>query len=179
MTSTSFRPLARPIAIPGFLCVAAMIVCLVSTSPSLAKEPSETVAETEGGIRQPQYYLAPGLDDELNIRVQIWGEVRVPGLYVVADGTDLIEAISLAGGPTSDASLSGVKVVRFAGDFRGVLDVDVSDYIRSASEDATLRLQPNDTINVPARFWPKVGRWAGLLTTLALVANVVVNASNK
>ncbi|MFH1690030.1 MAG: SLBB domain-containing protein [Candidatus Eisenbacteria bacterium] len=179
MTVISFRELARTSAVTGFTCVAAIIIAFAPAQPSFATEPVKTAAETEGGIRQPQYYLAPGLEDELNIRVQIWGEVRVPGLYIVADGTDLIEAISLAGGPTADASLSGVKVVRFAGDFRGVIDVDVSDYIESASEDATLWLQPNDTINVPARFWPKVGRWAGLLTTLALIANVVVNASNK
>lgn len=179
MKTVSFRAPARTSPVSGFMFVTAMIIALACAQFSSATEPVETSAETQGGIRQPQYYLAPGLEDELNIRVQIWGEVRVPGLYIVADGTDLIEAISMAGGPTADASLSGVKVVRFAGDFRGVIDVDVNKYIESASEDATLWLQPNDTINVPARFWPKVGRWAGLLTTLALIANVVVNASNK
>ena len=157
--------------------MAAVFVALVAVSEALAQESQDSLVDPDTGIRQPQYYLSPGLEDELNIRVQIWGEVRIPGLYVVADGTDLIEAISLAGGPTQDASLSRVKVIRFAGDRRGVIDINVNDYIRSASEDATLRLQPNDTINVPSRFWPKVGRWAGLLTTLALIANVAVNAS--
>ena len=161
------------------LCVfvVAVLVALAAAPEALAQELQDSVVDPNTGIRQPQYYLSPGLEDELNIRVQIWGEVRIPGLYVVADGTDLIEAISLAGGPTQDASLSRVTVIRFAGERRGVIDVDVNSYIRSASEDATLRLQPNDTINVPARFWPKVGRWAGLLTVVALGANVIVNAS--
>ncbi len=160
-----------------FVVAVTVFVALAAVSEALAQELQDSVVDPDTGIRQPQYYLAPGLEDELNIRVQIWGEVRVPGLYIVADGTDLIEAISLAGGPTQDASLSRVKVIRFAGERRGVIDINVDDYIRSASGDATLRLQPNDTINVPSRFWPKVGRWAGLLTTLALIANVAVNAS--
>ena len=160
-----------------FAVVVVTLVALVVVSEAAAQESQDSPVDPDTGIRQPQYYLSPGLEDELNIKVQIWGEVRIPGLYVVADGTDLIEAISLAGGPTQDASLSRVKIIRFAGERRGVIDVDVSEYIRSASEDAALRLQPNDTINVPARFWPKVGRWAGLMTTGALIANVVVNAS--
>ena len=133
--------------------------------------------ELDQEFRHPQYYLAPGLEEELNIKVHIWGEVRVPGLYVVSDGTDLIEAISLAGGPTGDAALSRVKVVRFVGETRSVFDIDVADYLRSASGDAALRLQPGDTIDVPARFWTGMARWTGVVTMLALVANVVVNAT--
>lgn len=160
-----------------FAVAVTVLVVLAAVSEALAQASQNSVVDPDTGIRQPQYYLSPGLEDELNIRVQIWGEVRIPGLYVVADGTDLIEAISLAGGPTQDASLSRVKVIRFTSERRGVIDVDVSEYIGSASENATLRLQPNDTINVPARFWPKVGRWTGLVATMALIASVVVNAS--
>lgn len=149
----------------------------IGCSTAQARRPGLPAGELDPEVRHPQYYLAPGLEEELNIKVHIWGEVHVPGLYVVSDGTDLIEAISLAGGPTSDASLSHVKVVRFVGETRNVFDVDIADYLDSASAEAAMRLQPGDTIDVPTRFWTGVARWTGVVTMLALVANVVVNAT--
>jgi hypothetical protein len=156
-------------------------VALVGLS-IIAGVASGQVRYTGGGeeesIRRPQYYLAPGLEEELKIKVRVWGELNVPGLYIVRDGTDLVEVLSLAGGPTEDAKLSDVRIVRAAGDFTRVIEVDVEDFVRSGADAARLTLQPDDTIMVPAKFWPRAFRWTGLIGTLALVANVIVNASN-
>lgn len=42
----------------------------------------------------------------------LWGEVISPGAYALKNRIDLIEAISLAGGPTSMANLKRVKLVK-------------------------------------------------------------------
>jgi len=130
-----------------------------------------------GALLQPQYYLEPGLEEELKIKVRVWGEVNVPGLYIVADGIDVMEVLSLAGGPTEDANLSDVRVIRALADETEVLEVDVEDYVESGSVEAIVLLEPGDTVMVPSQTWPRVFRWTGLVSTLALIANVIVNAS--
>ena len=56
------------------------------------------------------YYL--GEQDELLIKVNIWGFVQKPGQYMVPSGTDLISLISFAGGPREQAKLKNIKVIR-------------------------------------------------------------------
>lgn len=56
------------------------------------------------------YYL--GDQDELLIKVNIWGFVQKPGQYMVPNGTDLISLISFAGGPREQAKLKSIKVIR-------------------------------------------------------------------
>ncbi len=56
------------------------------------------------------YYL--GEQDELLIKVNVWGFVQNPGQYMVPNGTDLISLISFAGGPREQAKLNKVKLIR-------------------------------------------------------------------
>jgi len=57
-------------------------------------------------------YTVPGLDDrEILMSIHVWGEVATPGTHLVPLSCDLIAGISAAGGPTSTASLSDVRIV--------------------------------------------------------------------
>ena len=57
-------------------------------------------------------YTVPGVDtDEVLMSIHVWGEVRNPGTYLVPIDADLIAGISSAGGPTSKAKLSDVRIV--------------------------------------------------------------------
>lgn len=60
--------------------------------------------------RGAQYLI--GKEDELLIKVNIWGFVRMPGQYLVPSDTDLISLISYAGGPVEGAETKKVKLVR-------------------------------------------------------------------
>ncbi len=60
--------------------------------------------------RASQYIL--GTEEKLEMVVHIWGEVRSPGEYRVSYDTNLLELISKAGGPTSYANLSKVRLTR-------------------------------------------------------------------
>ena len=53
-----------------------------------------------------------GSEEKLEMQVHIWGEVRNPGEYRVSYDTDMIELISIAGGPTKDANLNNVQLTR-------------------------------------------------------------------
>ena len=64
----------------------------------------------EQTIRKDQYLITE--EQTLQIVVHIWGEVNNPGQYIVPDGTDVLELISLAGGPTEYSNLGNVKLTR-------------------------------------------------------------------
>ena len=83
--------------------------------------PAFAAAQDEGEQRDDdkrgaQYFL--GTQDELLIKVNIWGFVRKPGQYMVPKDTDLISLISFAGGPLEQAKINKVKIIR-AAEFNG------------------------------------------------------------
>jgi hypothetical protein len=57
-------------------------------------------------------YYNFGSETGLNITVSLWGYVRNPGRYVIPSGSNLVEFLSYAGGPSEGADLSEVKVYR-------------------------------------------------------------------
>jgi hypothetical protein len=57
-------------------------------------------------------YTVPGLESqEVLMSIHVWGEVAVPGTYLVPVSSDLIAGISAAGGPTQTASLRDVRIL--------------------------------------------------------------------
>ncbi|MAE69290.1 MAG: hypothetical protein CME06_02350 [Gemmatimonadetes bacterium] len=119
----------------------------------------------------PAYYISPGHESRLQITVHVWGEVHKPGLYVVPDNTDLVTLLSYAGGPTKNARVSSVKLVRTADHADQVDEIDVKDYIAHGNPNATLMLRPGDTVVVPGSVWYAVGRFFGFMTQVAIVAS--------
>lgn len=72
-----------------------------------------------------KYLLGP--EQQLQIVVHIWGEVNKPGDYLVPDGTNVLELISKAGGPTNYANLSHIVLTSEAKSYfvseRTLLDI--------------------------------------------------------
>ncbi|MBK7267176.1 MAG: SLBB domain-containing protein [Ignavibacteriales bacterium] len=52
--------------------------------------------------------------DKLNIPVSVLGYVKFPGKYMVPDGTNVLDLLSFAGGPTTDALLEQIALFRYA-----------------------------------------------------------------
>jgi hypothetical protein len=49
----------------------------------------------------------------LNIKVSVWGFVKFPGKYVIPVYSKINDLISYAGGPTEEARLEEMRIVRF------------------------------------------------------------------
>lgn len=98
-------------------------------------------------------YILSATSDALLMTVKIWGEVQRPGLYDVPIGTDLIELISAAGGPTVKANLSKVKVIRSGHGNKGneVTTVSVKEYLETGDATIIPEIRPYDTIIVPIK----------------------------
>lgn len=144
--------------------------------PAEPAEGSQKPAQPEES-RRSQYYLRLGTEDAMQFYVHIWGQVGKPGLYLVADGTDVIGLLSLAGGPTEDAKLEKIRLVRTAAGGKGTIAVDVKRYTNSGDYSRVPVLEPGDTVVVPSTFWHKVMRFGSILSITALFANVIVVAT--
>lgn len=75
-------------------------------------------------------------------RIYVSGQVQTPGAYSVPEGTTVLQALALAGGPTPDAALGRVKILRVVDGSQERLDAELEDIV-----------QPSDTILVPERFF--------------------------
>lgn len=64
----------------------------------------------QGQNAKSEYLL--GSEERLEMEVHIWGQVKSPGKYRVSYDTDMMELISIAGGPTPDANLNNVQLTR-------------------------------------------------------------------
>lgn len=75
-------------------------------------------------------------------RIFVSGEVRNTGAYSVPDGTTVMQALTLAGGPTPEASLGRVRILRLTNGRQERLDAKPGEVVK-----------PGDTILVPRRFF--------------------------
>jgi hypothetical protein len=92
-------------------------------------------------------YYVPGVETgEVLISVHIWGEVRTPGTFQIPVGSDLVVALSAAGGPVSTADLDKVKVVE--GDTE--VEYSLSEFLEAEGEPLPV-LGPGATVYVPER----------------------------
>lgn len=130
---------------------------------------SETDPELDS--QSARYYVFLGSERELQINVQIWGQARRPGMYSVPQTTDLVGLISLAGGPTEHANLSGIRVVR-TNPRPEVLKVNLKGYLSTGDSRLQPVLKPGDTVVIPGSISYGFERVIRVVSQLAIVANV-------
>jgi hypothetical protein len=148
------------------LKAATLIACWLLGGASLAfaqsggyLERSQGQAGTTGDI----------YEREVLIEVQIWGQVSRPGRYRVAVTTDVVGLLSYAGGPTEDAALSRVKLVRGAFGPGQTQKVNVSKYTGRADKSLIPMLEQGDVVIVPSTLFHKMMRAAGFLSQAAVI----------
>ncbi|MDO3377866.1 SLBB domain-containing protein [Geoalkalibacter halelectricus] len=81
-----------------------------------------------------------------SIQVFLVGEVENPGTYTVSSMATILNALTLAGGPTRNGSLRNVQLVRAGAT---VAEVDFYAFFTAGDRSRDLRLQAGDTIHVP------------------------------
>jgi hypothetical protein len=107
MLSQTFRPSLASLTLVAFLSS-----CLFGQSPAAAAESSlrsdlkKNIYNVVDELSEPKAaeYVMRRYPGEKLMAVRILSGVRAPGIYYVPEGTDLLTAISLAGGlvPTAD-----------------------------------------------------------------------------
>lgn len=84
-------------------------------------------------------------------KVYVMGNVRVPNKYTFQVMPNLWEIISEAGGPTENANLGNVMIIRNGkGTGEQTISVDLADILRNKSFHLLPKVEPGDNIYVPA-----------------------------
>lgn len=110
--------------------------------------------------------LEPGdviIVPETKNRIVIMGAVGRPGPYLFRPGDRLIDVLSAAGGPTQQAAISDIGVIRQAGQKRAVTQVDLDKFYKDGDPGQNVALQAGDIVYVP----PRGGvNWSDVLSSL-------------
>lgn len=143
------------------------------------------VAQTESynmGTYNPasiyQYSGTLSGTEQLKIRTYIWGQVRKPGLYIVPDNTDLLTLISSAGGPTENAKLSKIRIIRATEESEEIIWVNLNDYLETGDTDLIPILKPGDTVVVSGSTYYAFTKVVDWLSQIAIILSVYVSVNN-
>lgn len=100
--------------------------------------------------------------------VSVFGEVLRQGAVEYQRGLRVTDYIALAGGPTTKANLSKVKVVRFQTDGSFATTIDVNEILDKGVLDKNFELKSGDWIHIDKKFsinWGTVLQFATLTLT--------------
>jgi len=82
-------------------------------------------------------------------RVYVIGKVNKPGDFPLNRPTDVMQALSLAGGATPFADTNGIRVLRREGNHQSSIAFHYSDVERGRRLDQNILLKSGDTVVVP------------------------------
>ena len=116
---------------------------------------------------------------QLQMLTYIWGHIPRPGLYIVPDDTDVLTLISLAGGPTDDAKIRSIRIVRSSPDSEGeVIFVDLKRYIETGDASLIPKLKPGDTVVVSGSAYFAFRRFVQFLSNIATALSIWILIQN-
>ncbi|MEW6416553.1 MAG: polysaccharide biosynthesis/export family protein [Nitrospirota bacterium] len=92
-------------------------------------------------------------------KVVVLGEVKNPGLFSLEAPMNALEAISRAGGPTSDAKQGNVLLIRGGVKNPELITLDIGSILSGHDMAQNVYLQNGDIIYVPATFIANVSRF--------------------
>ena len=118
----------------------------------------------------------------INIKVAVWGYVKLPGRYIIPIRSDIKDLISYAGGVNDNSFLDDLRIYRLNKDsIQVMLKFNYEDLWWGEdlkSELKLQKLQPGDILVVPGRprlyFENYLGLILGVVTTLVSVATLII-----
>lgn len=130
-------------------------------SVALADEPVGKLYKRPPNIpaRSNAEYYSPSPDATIVMPVNIWGNVKEPGLHYLAPGSNLHQSVSAAGGPSDNADLSSVRILRNG-------KTSYADLLGPKS----VSLQENDYIYVDRSYRNDIPIWfSGISTVISII----------
>ena len=115
----------------------------------------------------------PVSNQGLITKVYIWGEVRQPGLYQVSSDADILELIALAGGPSPNADLSNVLLIR-GEPGKKPMRINLNKYLMHKKPEDIIFLKPGDTVIIKSTLWKKIRSLISFLSSVAVFVNLYI-----
>lgn len=179
-----------------------LLLCLASVNAQT--DQNNQISTTSGGTTSTNFYFAR--PNDITMIVSVMGNVQRPGRYEISSSIDLMNLISLGGGPTTDGSLNKVKVIRIIKDGEKMVRQDIQPDQRTLSaflkEEAKitrreiyldlenlstvrpedLQLIPGDIVFVDRTAWSTVRDVFGVVVSAAIITSTItqiINVSKK
>jgi hypothetical protein len=113
-------------------------------------------------LPRPVQAQQPGAYEQPGSKYYVWGQVGSPGAYSFVVSPDLLELLSASGGPTRDANLKRVLLIRAVTKKRTRIDLQAM-----LVTGQVVRLSPGDVVIVPSTPWYYMRDVLSILTTAA------------
>ena len=83
----------------------------------------------------------------------IFGQVKAPGAFLLDRDTNILEAITIAGGFTEKAAPGRTRLIRNTVKGQEVLYIDMNDIIKRGQREKAIKLRESDVVVVPESFF--------------------------
>jgi len=103
----------------------------------------------------------------------VWGQVRAPGAYSFISSPDILELLSAGGGPTENANLKRVVLLRAVTKKRMSINLQTM-----LDKGEVVRLSPGDVVIVPSSAWYYIRDVLTVVTTASSLITVVLTLMN-
>jgi len=126
----------------------------------------------------------------VNMEVNLWGYVKLPGRYRVPVKTTFIDLMSYAGGPTDESNFEEIRLLRNSADSTKkpvIIKLNYEDFLWGEKISSHPKLNPvlqsGDVILVLKQrrytFREDVGFYLPIITTIVTFTTLVITLTNK
>jgi hypothetical protein len=133
-------------------------------------------------LKSGNLFVSSKKKDELLLRANIWGAVQTPGIHYFPVGTSLLNAISIAGGPSTDADLDDVSISTSKDGLSEIKKLSLQEALKGGPE-SNPEILPGDTIFIGkddvkqnVSFWMGVGTF---VISLVIAGFVISDHAKK
>ena len=113
-----------------------------------------------------------GEDGVIRMYINVLGNVKSPGTYIVYDGIDFLTALSVAGGYMPGSDLSNITIYRKNGDTESI---NLNKLLKKELPvDEWINLGPHDTIHINQKLISKVLSTSNLTYTILGLLNLAI-----
>ena len=127
-------------------------------------------------------YIIPS-ESGIKMSINIWGEVRNPGQYLIpySISLDLISLLSLAGGPLNGANLKKVILIReieIEGENGTIISINLEEYMKTGNRNILPSIEPNDTVIIEPTFWSSMKGSSVYMQTVLSITTLMLQIIN-
>ncbi len=112
-----------------------------------------------------------GRNDNLIITVNILGQVKNPGEFKIEYGTNVIQAISKAGGFGDYANMKNIKIVRIKDGKKIIIEVNVKKFFDKNNVKVDIPILENGDVIMIGKNVKRV--WASFVTFVSQIAIII------
>jgi hypothetical protein len=119
-----------------------------------------------GGVLSAQ---TPTPGQSPQFKFYVWGQVGSPGVHELSANPDILDLLSVAGGPTERADISRIVLIRGIDKRRQTINL-----LRMLNGGQTVTLSPEDIVIVPEALWYRFqGQFGNLMSLVTDVATLI------